>query len=385
MLARPLQHDTSQAFLSVETIETVAGFAALRDEWNRLLESSDSNCLYLTWEWLYTWWKHLAGNRKLSVIAIRNSRKLEALAPLCRMPFDLSRGRPFSALEFLGSGHVGSDYLDVIVRRGADPESVRLLALACAERGIAFEWTQLRQGKATSEQVATRLKTSGWSVRTAETNVCPYIPLAGLSFEDYLTSLGREHRYSFHRKLRRLQRDFTVRFEQASTETECHWAMEELFRLHQLRWSGRGGSDAFHTDSLLAFHREWSVCALRQGWLRIYSLRLNDVPAAFLYGFLYNGIFYFYQSGFDPEFSKYGVGMVTTGLAIRGAIEEGAEEFDFLHGNEEYKAHWARVTRPIGRIEMYPPRIQGRLAEISVDAARSAKRLIPKLRRRNCV
>ena len=51
----------------------------------------------------------------------------------------------------------------------------------------------------------------------AETNTCPFIPLAGMSWESYLATLGSEHRYNFHRKWKRLNRDFTVQFEQVRT------------------------------------------------------------------------------------------------------------------------------------------------------------------------
>src|ERR1019366_3006589 len=55
--------------ISVERIADVPGFEALRDEWGELLESSDADCLFLTWEWLSTWWKHLAGDRRLAILA----------------------------------------------------------------------------------------------------------------------------------------------------------------------------------------------------------------------------------------------------------------------------------------------------------------------------
>jgi CelD/BcsL family acetyltransferase involved in cellulose biosynthesis len=99
--------------------------------------------------------------------------------------------------------------------------------------------------------------------------------------------------------------------------------------------------------------------ALERGWLRLYVLRLDGRPAASLYGFKYGPVFYFYQSGLDPSFEKQSVGLVIMGLAIQKAIEEGAEEYDFLHGGESYKFLWARGTRELTRLELYPPQIRG--------------------------
>ena len=49
----------------IETITDSAGFHAMREEWAELLESSTSDCVFLTWEWLHTWWKHLGAGRQL--------------------------------------------------------------------------------------------------------------------------------------------------------------------------------------------------------------------------------------------------------------------------------------------------------------------------------
>src|SRR5439155_184650 len=77
-----------------------------------------------------------------------------------------------------------------------------------------------------------------------------------------------------------------------------------------------------------------SRSGLELGWLRLFILRLDGRPAAALHGYQYGGVFSFYQAGFDPAFAKQSVGLVTMALAIKSAIEEGADEYDLLHGAE---------------------------------------------------
>jgi len=361
---------------TVETIGDASGFSALRREWDELLHSSGPDCLFLTWEWLYTWWKHLAGDRQLAILAVRCEGELIALAPCCLRPPSLSRWRPCAALEFLGSGSIGSDYLDIIVRRGRETEARRALASRLAGERIMLDWTQLKQGDSQAAELASTLGGSGWSVIGTVTNTCPFIPLAGRSWESYLATLGAEHRYNFHRKWKRLNRDFAVEFEQACTEEQCRESIDQVITQNNRRWQGRGGPDAFHTPGLVAFHREFSQIALERGWLRLYVLRLDGKPAACLYGFLYRRIFYFYQSGFDAAYSKHSVGLVTMGLAIQSAIEEGAEEFDLLHGAEAYKSHWSRDSRGLSRLEVYPPRGLGWMCRSSVELERASRRIV---------
>jgi CelD/BcsL family acetyltransferase involved in cellulose biosynthesis len=84
--------------------------------------------------------------------------------------------------------------------------------------------------------------------------------------------------------------------------------------------------------------------------------------------------FYFYQSGFDPAFARNSVGLLMMGVSIQDALEEGALEYDLLHGDEEYKAHWSRQSRELVRWEVMPPGIHGWVSQSVVELGRSAKR-----------
>ena len=77
------------------------------------------------------------------------------------------------------------------------------------------------------------------------------------------------------------------------------------------------------------------------------------------YGFRYGDKFYFYQSGFDPGYARQSVGLVALGLTIKAALEEGAMEYDLLHGDEEYKFLWAHQTRELRRLELFPSYVRG--------------------------
>jgi CelD/BcsL family acetyltransferase involved in cellulose biosynthesis len=271
---------------SVEKIPDGPRFAQIKQPWDELLESSASQCLFLTWEWLHTWWKHLAADRQLSILAVRCGSELAALAPFCVRPPSFSRRRLFPVQEFLGTGNAGSDYLDFIVRRGCEPYARQGFASCLAGERLMFDWTQLKRGGCFAAAVASILGEEGWNVSEARTNTCPFIRLAGRSWESYLGSLGAEHRYNFNRKLKRLNRDYVVQFEEVSTKEQCRESIDLVIALHNRRWRERGGSDAFHTPGLVGFHQEFSQVALDRGWLRLYVLRLNGKPAASLYGLL---------------------------------------------------------------------------------------------------
>jgi CelD/BcsL family acetyltransferase involved in cellulose biosynthesis len=364
---------------TVETIDSAAAFGELAGAWTALLAASPSGGLFLTWEWLFTWWKHLAGRRRLSILAVRARGELIALAPLAARPHPLPRAVAVPALEFLGTGTVGSDYLDLIVRPGHAAEAIRALAAWAADGDAVVRLAQVHAAGASVWGLAAELGRRDWSVRSARTSVCPFVDLAGHTWESYLETLGPAHRYNVRRRLRQLEGRGRLTFQRVETEAERAPALRELVALHQLRWRPRGGSCAFASPALVDFHEELSRLALARGWLRLYTLRLDDQPLAAVYGFRYRDTFCFYQSGFDPRHARTSVGLVAVGLSIKAAIDEGATEYDFLHGDEAYKFQWARRTRDLCRLELYPPHVRGRLYRQAVEANRAARRVARRL------
>jgi CelD/BcsL family acetyltransferase involved in cellulose biosynthesis len=372
----PARATTTAASSQIETVTDAAGFARLRGEWSELLNASRADTIFLSWEWLETWWTHLANGRPLEILTVRRGGELIALAPF------ISNGRNVFGVEtlsFLGTGRVGSDYLDVVVRPGAEDEAIQALAEHVVRVGASLDLRQLRIASSFSSLLARELRQAGCMIRATRTHRCPIVDLGARSWESYLGSLGSEHRYNFQRKLRKLEKFHEMKFECVESEERRRDVLPILFELHRRRWNERGGSDGLAGSDVLAFHEDLTRRALRRGFLRLFVLWLKDAPVATVYGFRYGSVFSFYQSGFDPAYRKLGVGTVAMGLAIKSALEEGATEFDMLHGEEPYKFHWAKRTVTLGRIRVFPTGPMGRLtwlAAILFDLLRSAFRPI---------
>jgi CelD/BcsL family acetyltransferase involved in cellulose biosynthesis len=275
--------------------------------------------------------------------------------------------------EFLGTGVVGSDYLDLIARRGE--EGVVRVGLAeyfnRAKPALILSHLPARSSEA--EGTVRELELSGWQAKRSVIESCPYITLRGHTWDSYLDSLGANHRYNFTRRLKNLQKAGVVEFDAVEKEDQRRDALQAFLALHAVAWQHRGGSQAMQTTRELAFHEAFSRIALEREWLRLFVLRVNGRPVGALYGFRRGGKFYFYQSGFDPAWRKHSVGLVTMGLAIKQALAEGVEEYDLLHGTEAYKFHWAKETRDLSRVHLFPPSWRGWLCRASLEAESQGK------------
>ena len=368
--------------LRVELVTRADDFAALRAPWAALLRDSRSDCFFLTWEWLHAWWTHLSDSFSLNLILVWDGDDLVGIAPLARPRTPLPW---LSRLEFLGTGFAGSDYLDVIVQRDREREIARTISNALVTSNLALHLDHLPPESVVASMLVDGVAAGAWTSMHAEVGTCPYIPLAGHSWDSYLASLGSAHRANLRRRLRGLEREFDVRFARVTTEDERRDALATLVGLHNRRWDERGGSTAFATPACRAFHADVTRRALDRGWLRLYELRLNDAVAAATYCFSYNGRVSFYQGAFDDRYQQHSVGMVAMGLTIRAAIDEGAHEFDMLYGVESYKWLWARQARELHRLDLFPSGLAGRIHHGTVRAERAARSLVRRIiPRRSC-
>src|SRR5438874_11297400 len=104
--------------LQVRVIEQNEDFATLGEQWNSLLARSTANTVFLTWEWLYSWWQHFGERRQLSIMLAEQDGKLVGIA---RLFIESSRVKgliPMQSLQWLGTGGWGSEYLDLIAGTG---------------------------------------------------------------------------------------------------------------------------------------------------------------------------------------------------------------------------------------------------------------------------
>jgi CelD/BcsL family acetyltransferase involved in cellulose biosynthesis len=353
--------------VTIELIDSIDRFEAIRPEWSELLASSASESPFLTWEWLYAWWTHLGLDRRLAIVAVRNRERLIAIAPLCA-----SRGRmPLMwRYELMGTGSAGSDYLDAIVRPGYEAKALNGLADFAQWKGIALQLVRLPQQSALAK-LAGPLAGNGWSVRTADDGHCPFIRLSGHTWDSFLSTIGPAHRATTRRRLRLLDKAFAMRFARVTDGAMRRDALAKLIEFHRVRFGTKG--TAFSTGTMCAFHLDATARLEDAGLLRLFTLHLNDELAGVLYGMAFKDRFYFYQHGYDARFQAHGIGRAVLDMSIRAAIEEGLVEFDLLYGGEAYKSAWTNERRPLERIEFFPAGLAGRAHRRVVETERTLR------------
>ncbi|MGI0135227.1 MAG: GNAT family N-acetyltransferase, partial [Candidatus Micrarchaeaceae archaeon] len=200
---------TATGPVTVEKIDDAAKLESLRVSWSELLSNSEADNLFLTWEWLHTWWEHLRERHKLHVLVVRRASRLIAIAPFVVNPAQAKRLLPFRSVEFMGLSTVGTDYLDIIIRHGEEKATLDALITYLSDHRLMFELRRVKTGSTAASRLVSGLAERNWRVTSSVTEICPYIQFQGHSWESYLASLGSSHRQNMRRCLRRIDKDFT--------------------------------------------------------------------------------------------------------------------------------------------------------------------------------
>lgn len=81
-------------------------FKKLHNEWNELLKKSNSDQLFMSWEWMYSWWNMFAINNCMDLkllLAITNANELVGIAPVYNSVSKSKGILKTRRLEFIGN------------------------------------------------------------------------------------------------------------------------------------------------------------------------------------------------------------------------------------------------------------------------------------------
>ena len=325
---------TRETAITTRTVSDEASFAALGDQWDDLVRAMPRPCPFFLHSWLSEWWRHFGSGRELAVgVATRGDRLLAAL-PLC------SRRRyGVTITEFVGGQ--GTALGDLLLAEG---ESRAVAAAVAQEAGANSHLTDLFGLPAPSALVQAL---EGSELHLVERVEAPVLDLRG-GWESVYAGKTSSKKRNFHRRRRRqLESLGKLDVELARTPEELEEALEDAFRIHALRWAGRPDGSGFGTPEGMRFHRAALRPLAEADRARIVTLKLDGRGIAFHYYFVLWGCMYVHRLAFDPEFSRYSPGLVTTLAALEAASEEGVSRVEFLGGAERYKVEIADHNEPL--------------------------------------
>lgn len=317
-------------------------FDQIRSEWLELLEQCSINTFYLMPQWQEIWWEEFRDHREMAGFYLQRPEGITAIASLARQG---------DGLSFVGNTET-FDYNDFMIRPGwEDDFFAALMSWLDQENCKALELPSLVENSPTLKYLPDLARRRGYSVEIFQEDVTPGLELPG-TWDAYLASLSKKNRHELRRKLRRLESTEGWRWYCVQGSEDVAARLEDFLAL--MRQSAPDKA-AYMTGEREAFFRRITQRTAELGLLRLFFLEMDGQDVASSLCFDYNGARYLYNSGYNPDYGYYSVGLLLNALCLREAIDQGKTYFDFLRGPEPYKYHLGGLDRTIYHMVVTKP------------------------------
>ena len=238
-------------------------------------------------------------------------------------------------VSFIGSEDT-FDYNDFLIRPGHEVGFYQTLLDCMEEQKFGMlRLVSLRETSPTLQILPDLARKHGYTVEVKEEDVTSGIGLPS-TWDEYLSLLNKKDRHELRRKIRRMDSQTDWKWYSLSEPAEVNERLGEFIKLMR---QSRADKDEFMTPERERFFYNITQRMSELGLLQLYFLHMDGVTVATSLCFDYGGSRLLYNSGYDPEYAYYSVGLLLNAMCLKDAIEQGLTYFDFLRGPEPYKAH----------------------------------------------
>lgn len=332
--------------ITVTRVETIEQFESLREEWNTLLFQSLEKDIFLTWEWLFAWWKNIGKHHnELWLLLIREGDTLIAIVPLM-----LSHKQVGIKLRWLGN--IGDPDCDIggIITINSEKTIQALVKYVYEHKKDwdVFELMEINANNPLTKQFISSLQDLGFKLHQKHEKHY-YIPLSGQTWEGYYNGLSKNMRHNLKRRVKRTAEMGNVTYKRYIGETLAWEQFQTMFALSEKS----NFPDLYKTEQERNFHKDLFNLMQKQEWIQIEILYVDDRPLAFQYGFCFENRYEDWRGGIDKEFETLAPGKLLMMLSLEERFKRGLEESDFLRGVYSYKLDWNPESRDFITVQVY--------------------------------
>jgi hypothetical protein len=335
--------------LKVEAITTDEQFLKLESLWNDLLTQSDTNVLYLTHEWLSTWWKcHKSTLKNLLVLLVYDNDELIGIAPFMKIRsrflfININRIEFISMMGFAYSPENISASLDIIVKRGKHTEVISSIIKYLFDNKSTWQFLRLHPILCQSATLVSLKKESAkigfyFQQRYIFSNI---VVNTAKSWDEYCKERGNGFYKNYKRIKQKISKLGDVVIQEFSQPSDFNY--EKILEIERNSWKVKKG---IGIDSVIYknFYTQFSNIAVLKSWLNLWLLEVNGKPIAYDLTIQYFNNVESLKSSYDENYNSYSPGNLLTYRELEKYIESSVNSMNLLWGNDDSKMKWTTDT-----------------------------------------
>ncbi|HEX3550201.1 MAG TPA: GNAT family N-acetyltransferase [Candidatus Elarobacter sp.] len=331
--------------MNVERIDTIDAFERERERWEVLERADEHATVFTTWRWLRAYLP--VARHRWTILALRDGGETIAYLPI-------ARGGSIVDRELFLGGNPVADYAGMLVLPSREDDAVAAFAdVLFRESADGLNFCDVRDPRV--EAIVRRLCERGLNLESTDESRCLSCALPP-TWDEYITShISAKTRVNMLRVERRLAEALpNFRISEPTPETiDAH--VDAMIAVNHSRWGGNLRNARRRYGRL--FRNAFDTGVLR---MVIYWDGERPIAGATAFVEPDRSFFGLYMIGFDEEYGKLSPGKGIVGRAIRSAIEAGFARFDFMRGDEDYKARYASEVHVVRQFRLTHPGLRAR-------------------------
>lgn len=331
--------------ITIKRLSSIQEFANIKAQWDRLVSASAIQSAFLSWGWLYAWWKANSGGKQLWLVTAWRGEELAGIAPLMLekrngfLKVLASLGTPQSDVS--GFIHFPDDYEvmeHLIANLAASHNEWHILELNEFDRSWLAE-----------KGIFEKFRKAGLTV-VEDNNNHYYIQLDD-NWDKFSAKLARKFRYNLRRALRLAEEIGAVELRRYCGK-ELTWdVFKSIVEINRHANYPRLYNSKVEQE--LARELILNMASSRHSFIA-YILAVDNKPVAYEYGFINRNRFEDWRSGFDKRFpQQVSIGKLLAMKVVQECISQAITEIDFLRGDEAYKLEWEPSARVFSRVRVF--------------------------------
>jgi len=331
--------------IQIRHITDISEFKTLKGPWNALLKQNHINDAFLTWEWLFSWWKVFNKGKQLWLVTAWKSNQLVGIAPLMLE----RRGKLGLGSKILCT--LGTPMNDVggFIIQNQDMQILEdLIAniLNQKKKWDILELTEFPIAGPEIESLKTAFDQPGFSIVEKDREHY-YLPIE-TTWDEYYQGLSRKFKKNLRRAERNANKLGEVKIKHYAGNQLAWEHFESVININQHAHYSRLYNSKLEQD----FLKELLGCASQ--WMNAYFLGIDNDQVAYEYGFLYNNSFEDWRAGFDTRVDpKISIGKLLSLKVTEHCFKHDCSAIDYMRGAHEYKTEWNPQSRHFQELRIF--------------------------------
>lgn len=339
--------------MKVRRIGSLEDFEALSLAWSALVRESGQTSPFLSHDWFRCCWRGAGPARRLETIVVEDTTGPVGVVPLARWRGTLHRV-PVRFVGMLDSPD--TPYVDWLTVGRPEPIVDAVLTELMRRR----DWDVFRLSGLPADSLTLKALESVLPGRFRTLRLpplpSPFVDVSG-SWTAYWTATSQRFKKTVRSVRNRLQKAGQLRVEEYREIAPGSPVLDEVIDVSRRSWKAAENVAIANMPGMADFFRELTARASRNGWLRLWLLRLDGRAVATEYQLESGGHIHALRADFDGSLpSELSPGTHLSEEIIRALFERpGIHEYDMGPGDNPYKQRWATGTHENARLLIFRP------------------------------